>query len=74
MKLKLDNLKAIIDLETIDIEDIFDIESEEMCTVFIRINGNFIKELNGFKYRTTYTNEDVIKWATKELTKYIADK
>lgn len=70
MRVKIDNLKAVIDVQSIEIADVFDVKEENTCTVFIRINDAFIKELNGFNYSRGWTIDEVLVWAKEKLKEY----
>lgn len=70
MTIKLENFKATIDVESVELESVQDVVKEQIATVNVLINSKYVATLNGYTYSKTWSDSEVLEWANKELIKY----
>ena len=71
MTIKLDNISASIDVQSVEIIIVNDNVKTKTASVDLVLNGKYGTNLKGFTYTTTWEDSEVLTWANKELNKYV---
>ena len=71
MTIKLDNISASIDVQSVEIIIVNDNVKTKTASVDLVLNGKYGTTLKGFTYTTTWEDSEVLTWANKELNKYV---